>query len=74
MRLLGNNQDILPNSVPTNNEMGVYQIQKILFSTYSFFFCMLASHYGVVVQRDKVALSYVFLLRSMIAGSVHADM
>jgi hypothetical protein len=22
--LLGNNQDILPNSVPTNNEMGVY--------------------------------------------------
>jgi hypothetical protein len=24
MRLLGNNQDILPNIVPTDNEMGVY--------------------------------------------------
>ena len=34
---------------------------------------MLASHYGVVVGRDKVALSYVFLLRSTIAGSVHAN-
>jgi hypothetical protein len=35
---------------------------------------MLASHYGVVVQQDKVALTFVPLLQPTIAGSVLSNM
>jgi hypothetical protein len=39
-----------------------------------FSFLQLVSNYGFVVQQEKVALSSLFLLQSMIAGSVHANM
>jgi hypothetical protein len=52
MRLLGNNQDILPNIVPADDKMGEYS-SLIIISFHFFFlssisFCMLTSHNGVV--------------------------
>ena len=42
------------------------------YFSFSFLFCMLASHIGVVIMTRLVALSYVLLLQPLVARSVHA--
>jgi hypothetical protein len=63
MKLLGSNKNILPNIVPEDDDMGEYIY---------IFFCMLASHNGVVITTRLVALSYVLLLQPLVTRSIHA--
>ncbi len=76
MKLLGTNKDVLPNSSQWTSIWETIKYNPcgshFLFSFFSFSFCILASHIGIVIMTRLVALSYVLQLRHLVARSIHA--